>query len=47
MAIIVPTGWSVKVDFSNGPIRLQHGLMLTKPYSKSEMPEMLTEQDAV
>lgn len=45
--IVVPTGWSVRVDFSNRSTWLRHSLMVTKPYPQSEMPLVLSEQDAV
>jgi Sulfocyanin (SoxE) domain len=47
MTIIVPTGWSVRVELSNRSKSIRHSLMLTKPYSQSEIPLKLTEQDAV
>ena len=40
MTLVVPTGWSVKIAFSNRAKSHRHSLMLTKPYSLSEMPEM-------
>jgi hypothetical protein len=47
MTILVPTGWSVKVELSNRSKSIRHSLMLTKPYAQSEIPLKLTEQDAV
>jgi Sulfocyanin (SoxE) domain len=47
MTIIVPTGWSVRVELSNRANSAPHSLMLTKPYPQSEIPFKPTEQDAV
>jgi Sulfocyanin (SoxE) domain len=47
MTLIVPAGWSVRIELSNRAKSKQHSLMLTKPYALTEMPEMLSEQDAV
>src|SRR5215212_7138375 len=47
MTIIVPTGWSVRVELSNRANSAPHSLMLTKPYPQSEIPLKPTEQDAV
>ena len=41
MTLIVPAGWSVKIELSNRAKSKQHSLMLTKPYALTEMPEML------
>src|SRR5215212_9252470 len=47
MTLIVPTGWSVRVELSNQSKSTRHSLMLTKPYPQSEIPVKVTEQDAV
>jgi hypothetical protein len=47
ITLIVPTGWSVRIDFINGSQSFRHSLMVTKPYTEAEMPRKLEEQDAI
>ena len=47
LTLIVPTGWEVKIEFMNHAGVVRHSLMVTPPYSPSEMPKKLTAQDAV
>lgn len=37
--VVIPVGWAVTVDFRNDDASLPHSLLVTKPYTKKEMPE--------
>lgn len=47
LTIIVPTGWSVNIEFINRAGVVRHGLMVTRTYAESEMPVQLREEDAI
>jgi hypothetical protein len=47
LTIIVPTGWSVKIEFINGSQSFRHSLMVTRVYAQSEMPVKLRAEDAI
>lgn len=47
LTIIVPTDWSVKIDFINGSSSFRHSLMVTRVYAQSEMPRQLMTADAI
>jgi hypothetical protein len=45
--ILVPTGWSVRIEFINGSQSFRHSLMVTRVYTQSEMPRKLETQDTI
>ncbi|ANY84870.1 hypothetical protein BB934_42285 (plasmid) [Microvirga ossetica] len=47
LTIVVPTGWSVTIEFINGSQSFRHSLMVTRVYAKSEMPVKLEAKDAI
>src|SRR5215213_9211707 len=47
LTIIVPTGWSVRIEFINRSGAFRHSLMVTRTYAQSEMPVKLGVEDAV
>lgn len=47
ITIIVPTEWSVNIEFINGSSSFRHSLMVTRVYTQSEMPRELTPEDAI
>lgn len=47
LTIVVPTGWSVKIDFINGSSNLRHSLMVTRVFAQAEMPVKLKPEDAI
>lgn len=47
LTIIVPTKWSVNIEFINGSSSFRHSLMVTRVYTQSEMPRELTPEDAI
>ena len=47
LTIIVPTEWSVNIEFINGSSSFRHSLMVTRVYAQSEMPRELTPEDAI
>jgi len=47
LTIMVPTGWSVTIDFINGSQSFRHSLMVTRVYAPSEMPVKLEAKDAI
>ena len=47
LTIIVPTGWSVNIEFINGSLSFRHSLMVTRVYAQSEMPVKLEAKDAI
>ena len=47
LTLIVPTGWSVRIEFTNGSQSFRHSLMVTRTYALSEMPVQLRVEDAV
>jgi len=47
LTIIVPTGWSVNIEFINGSLSFRHSLMVTRVYAPSEMPVKLEAKDAI
>jgi hypothetical protein len=47
LTILVPTGWSVKIEFINGSSSFRHSLMVTRVYAQSEMPRKLVPEDAL
>lgn len=47
LTIIVPTEWSVNIEFINGSSSFRHSLMVTRVYTQSEMPRELTPEDAI
>ena len=47
ITLVVPTSWSVRIEFINGSQNFRHSLMVTRTYAQSEMPVKLQEQDAI
>ena len=47
LTIVVPTEWSVQIEFINGSSSFRHSLMVTRVYAQSEMPVKLTAEDAI
>jgi hypothetical protein len=47
LTIVVPTGWSVNIEFINGSQSFRHSLMMTRVYAQSEMPVKLEAKDAI
>jgi hypothetical protein len=47
LTLLVPTGWTVTIDFRNQDATGPHSVLVTKPYTEAEMELQLTEQDAV
>jgi hypothetical protein len=47
LTIVVPTGWSVNIEFINGSQSFRHSLMVTRVYAQSEMPVKLEAKDAI
>ena len=47
LTIIVPAGWSVRIEFINGSQSFRHSLMVTRVYAQSEMPVKLEAKDAI
>ncbi len=47
LTIMVPTGWSVRIEFINGSQSFRHSLMVTGVYAQSEMPMKLEAKDAI
>jgi hypothetical protein len=47
LTIMVPTGWSVNIEFINGSQSFRHSLMVTRVYTQSEMPRRLEAKDAI
>lgn len=47
ITLMVPTGWSVRIEFINGSANFRHSLMVTRVYAKSEMPVKLEAKDAI
>ncbi|WP_246742692.1 sulfocyanin-like copper-binding protein [Microvirga splendida] len=47
ITLMVPTGWSVRIAFTNGSANFRHSLMVTRVYAQSEMPVTLQLEDAM
>jgi hypothetical protein len=47
LTVVVPTGWSVRIDFVNRSGSYRHSLMVTRTYTQAEMPVRLRTEDAV
>jgi hypothetical protein len=47
ITLMVPTGWSVQIEFINGSSNFRHSLMVTRVYAQSEMPVKLEQKDAI
>ena len=47
LTIVVPTSWTVEIEFVNGSSSFRHSLMVTRVYAQSEMPVKLTAEDAL
>jgi hypothetical protein len=47
LTIMVPTEWSVRIEFINGSQSFRHSLMVTRIYAQSEMPVKLELKDAI
>src|SRR5215212_8245149 len=47
LTIMVPTGWSVRIEFINGSLSFRHSLTVTRVYAQAEMPVKLEKQDAI
>jgi hypothetical protein len=47
ITLVVPTSWSVRIEFINGSQNFRHSLMVTRTYAQSEMPVKLQEEDAI
>ena len=47
LTIVVPTSWTVQIEFVNGSSSFRHSLMVTRVYAQSEMPVKLKAEDAI
>jgi hypothetical protein len=47
LTIVVPTSWTVQIEFVNGSSSFRHSLMVTRVYAQSEMPVNLKAEDAI
>jgi hypothetical protein len=47
LTIVVPLGWTIKIQFINGSSSFRHSLMVTRVYAQSEMPVKLKAEDAI
>jgi Sulfocyanin (SoxE) domain len=47
LTILVPTAWSVRIEFINRSGSYRHSLMVTRTYAQSEMPVRLRVEDAI
>src|SRR5215213_8358049 len=41
ITLVVPTSWSVRIEFINGSQNFRHSLIVTRTYVQSEMPVKL------